>query len=136
MQKDTAFSIFRALLTLGGTYLIGHNLFGQKVDSEMWQVVAGTLLTLIGVIWGIADKTATIEAVQSGLRSALISGGGLLVAAGKLSGQSLEAIIGMTAVLIPMLQSHTSKIKIQQLASGKVEPTDTGKVVNAGPKIK
>ena len=136
MTKDTALSLLRTLFTLAGTYIIGHNLFGSPINANAWQEIGGAILTAVGAGWGILDKTASIEMIQSAVRSVLISIGGLLVAAGKLSGESLQAILGMATVAITAIQSHTSKVKVQQIASGKLTVTDTGKAQPAGPQIK
>lgn len=136
MTKETALSLLRTLLTLAGTYIIGHNLFGKPIDSNVWQEIGGAALTAVGVGWGVSDKTATVEMVQSAVRSVLITFGGLLVAAGKLSGQSLEAIIGVGAVVVTAIQSHTSKVKIKQISSGQLIVTDKGKAAPAPPQIK
>jgi hypothetical protein len=136
MTKATGLSLFRTLLTLAGTYIIGHNLFGKPIDANVWQEVGAAALTAFSVGWGVLDKTATVEMVQSAIRSVLITFGGLLVAAGKLSGQSLEAIVGVGAVIVTAIQSHTSKVKIKQIASGQLTVTDKGKAAPAPPQIK
>jgi len=104
MTKETAFSIVRAALTLTGSYIIGHNLFGAKLDESLWQELAGA-------------------------RSVITVAGGLLVSAGKLTGDALNSIIGLVAVLVPLLQSWLSKKKVQQLADGTLAPSSNGKVV-------
>ena len=136
MNKDTLLSLVRTLLTLAGTYIIGHNLFGKPIDADAWQEVGGALLTVFGVGWGILDKSATAEMIESAIRSVVISIGGLLVAAGKLSGETLQAILGLVAVVATAIQSHTSKVKVKQIASGQLSVTDKGKAVPAGPQIK
>jgi len=136
MQKETVFSILRTALTLVGSYIIGHNVFGHQVNSSTWQIIAGAIITATGTLWGIFDKTAGIEAIQSGVRSVIVSIGGLLTAAGVLTGETLDAILGLVAAVIPALQSHLSKVKVQQIASGSLQVTDAGKVAPAGPKIK
>jgi hypothetical protein len=129
MTKETAFSIVRAALTLTGSYIIGHNLFGAKLDESLWQELAGAAITIISIVWGIVDKSATIESIQSAVRSVITVAGGLLVSAGKLTGDALNSIIGLVAVLVPLLQSWLSKKKVQQLADGTLAPSSNGKVV-------
>jgi len=136
MQKDAVLSILRAILTMGGSYIVGHNLFGHTVDASIWQEVAGSVIALSAAIWGIADKTANIEGVQSALRSVIISVGGFLTAAGVISGDTLNSILGLITALAPILQSHLSKVKVKQIATGDLKVSaDTGKVAPAPPKI-
>lgn len=134
MTKDTALGILRALLTLAGTYLIGHNLgFLGAVTSETWQIVLGAVLTLVGTVWGIVDKTTGPEQLQSALRSIVVSIGGFLVAAGKLSNTSLDAIIGLVMAIIPLIQKKASSETNKQIADPNQAITadlKTGKVVN------
>ncbi len=133
MQKDTILSIIRSLLTLGGTYLIGHNLFGLAIDSTSWQIWLGAIVTVASTVWGVVDKSTGIEQLQSALRSIVISVGGLFVAAGKLSQNTLDAILGLLVAVVPMIQSQTSKVKNQQIAMGSIAPTAAGKTVNIAP---
>lgn len=137
MNKDTVLSILRALMTAGGSYIVGHNLFGHQVDASVWQEVAGSVIALVGAIWGVVDKTAGIEGVQSAVRSFLQSAGGFLTAAGVITGETLNAILGLATAIISVLQSHLSKVKVKQIADGTVNVSaDTGKVTPAPPKIK
>ena len=122
MTKDTSLSILRAILTLAGTYLVGHNLFGLAVDSASWQIWLGAAVALGSTIWGIVDKTAGIEQIQSAVRSIIISVGGLFVAAGKLNGNTLDGILGLITAILPVIQSYTSKVTVQQMAAGTLVP--------------
>lgn len=137
MQKDTVLSIIRALMTAGGSYIVGHNLFGHQVDASVWQEVAGSIVALVGAIWGVADKSASIEGLQSAVRSVVQVIGGFLAAAGVITGETLNSILGLATAIIPVLQSHLSKVKVKQIADGTVKVSgDTGKVNPAGPQIK
>lgn len=122
MTQDTILSIIRSILTLVGTYLVGHNLFGLAVDSTSWQIWVGAAVALGSIIWGIVSKSAGIEQIQSAVRSIIISIGGLFVAAGKLNGNTLDAILGLITAILPVIQSYTSKLKVQQMAAGTLVP--------------
>jgi hypothetical protein len=67
MTKDTIFSLLRSALTIVGSILLGKNIFGTAVDNSVIEAVIGGALFVGSVVWGIADKTATIEMLQSAL---------------------------------------------------------------------
>lgn len=119
-MKESLASVFRIALTAIGAYLVGKNLLGQPIDSVLWQEIVGVALALFSTIWGIADKSATIEQIQSAVRSVLIVVGGLLVASGKIKEELLTAIIGIVTILIPAIQSETAKRKVAQIDSGRL----------------
>lgn len=142
MSKETILGVLRALLTLAGTYLVGHNLLGVAIDSSTWQIILGAVVAVGSTIWGIVDKTAGIEQIQSAIRSVIISLGGILVAAGKLKGEVLEAIVGLVTAALPLLQSYTAKAKVVQMAAGTLVPQisektalPTGLVVKQSPPV-
>ena len=121
MSKETVFSLIRTLLMFCGAFLIGHNLFGQFIDSSMLEEILGSVMAIIGLIWSIVDKTSTIEALQSTLMNVMKFFGGLLVASGKISGETLVHVMGFVAVLAPMLYQYLSKKKTKGLANGTIE---------------
>ena len=129
MQKDTLLSLLRTILTLVGSFIVGHSVLGHSIMSETWDVISGSALTLISAIWGIADKSVGIEKFQSLVRSVFISIGGLLVAAGRITGQTLEAITGLIIPISTLIQSYTSKRKVQDIHNGDLRTTAAGKVV-------
>ena len=132
MTQDNLLSSLRAVLILVGSYLVGHNVFGHAVDSSTWQIIAGAVVTVASTWWGIAAKTTTIEGVESAVRSIITSVGGLFVSAGVLSGDNLNAILGLVQVA-PLLQSMLSKSKNQQIATGAVKTTTDGKAITSIP---
>lgn len=135
MTQDNLLSSLRAVLIIIGSYVVGHNIFGHAVDSSTWQIVAGAVVTVASTIWGIASKTTTIEGVESAVRSIITSVGGLFVSAGILSGDNLNAILGLVTALAPAVQSALSKTKTAQVASGQLNAQTTGKIVKAPPKL-
>lgn len=119
-MKDTILSIIRIALTAVGAYLIGQDIWGQAINDGLWNEIIGAALALVGTVWGIVDKSATIEQIQSGVRSVVVVIGGLLVASGKMKAELLTAILGIIAIVIPAIQSATSKAKVSQIQSGKL----------------
>lgn len=136
MTKETFLSVLRAAITMLGSYIVGHNLFGHAIDASLWQVIGGSLVTVGSILWGIADKSATIEGVQSAVRSVIITIGGLFTAAGMLNGDTLNAILGLVTAVTPVLQSYLSKAKVKAIATGDLKVNTDGKVSNAPPTYK
>jgi uncharacterized membrane protein len=132
LTQDTIFSLVRTVLTLIGSFLLGKAFLGNILTADVLQTIIGAVLTAIGVVWGIASKSATVESIQSGVRSVLIVFGGFLVAAGKIKDDTLQAFLGLIPVLMTIVQSYTSKIKVQQIADGSVvADSTTGQVIKA-----
>jgi hypothetical protein len=136
MTQDNLLSSIRALLILVGSYVVGHNILGHAIDSSTWQIIAGSVVTIASTIWGITTKTTTIEGVESALRSVITSVGGLFVSAGVLSGDTLNAILGLVTAIAPAVQSSLSKTKNQQIATGVVKTTTDGKAITTIPPAK
>lgn len=130
--KDTIFSSLRALLTFAGTLLVGHAIWGHAFTTENLDIIGGVIVALISTIWGIADKSATIEQVESALRSIIISGGGLATAAGWLKAETVTALVGLITGVLPIFQSYFSKTKVIQIDQGKVSTSESGKVLKNG----
>lgn len=139
MSKETVLSIVRSILTAVGAYMAGKYLLGTPIDDNLWLGVIGSATTLISVIWGIVDKTATIEAVQSGLRSVIMFFGALLVGSGVLKGEVLESALAIVATLIPVIYSQLSKQKSKNIAEGSTGIADLAGVTkgetNINPKV-
>ncbi len=136
MSKDTVLSLLRTLLTVAGSYILAHNLFGPVVNQDGITQAGGAIIALVGAVWGYFDKSTSIEGLQSAVRSVFQIVGGFLVASGKLSGQSLDTILGFITSLGPVLQSYTSRLKVKQLDQGKIVTHASGKVQLATPPIK
>jgi len=134
MTKDTVLGIVRTILTLVGTFLIGHNLgFLGALTSDTLQIVIGSALTLGSFIWGIVDKSTGPEQWASALRSVVTSIGGLLIALGKTTGATVEAILGVIAALTPLFQKKAAAETNKQIANPATHITadmKTGKVID------
>jgi hypothetical protein len=124
MNKQSFLSLLRVVLTAVGAYLIGRDLFGSPIDSSVWDQIIGAVLTVASIVWGIKDKTATIEMVQSGVRSVLVVIGGMLVASGKIKAELLTALLGIAAIIIPWIQSGVSRKKVDDIKAGKIAVAD------------
>lgn len=121
-SKENILSLLRTLLTFAGTFLIGHSLLNQPITSDVWDMIIGVSSAAFGTIWGIADKTATWDMIESGIRSVLIGAGGFLVTAGLLKDETLQAVIGLITPVLAFIQSSMSKAKVVNLATGKATP--------------
>lgn len=126
--------MLRAVLTLAGSYLVGHSIAGHKIDDNLWQLIGGAAVTIASTVWGILDKAATIEGLQSAIRSIVTAVGGVFLALGIAFQQTLDSLMSMTLVLVPLIQSYISKVKVKQLDSGKIMTTASGKVAPASPQ--
>lgn len=135
MSKAVILSLIRTVLTAFGAFLLGKNIFGAPLDDVLWQSIIGAIIALASIIWGFVDKTNTIDAVQSGLRSVIVVFGGLLVASGKISDKVLESVLGVASAIIPFLYSILSKTKTDMIAAGALKPETTLKGVTTLKKV-
>lgn len=113
-------SLLRNILTIVGGFFIGKNFLGLPVDSSMIEGGIGVLLAIGGIVWGIKDKTVTIEMLQSTARHILSTIGGVLIAAGKFDPAKLDLWIGLVTALIPIIYGALSKQKTVQLKKGEI----------------
>lgn len=121
MTKETFIIIFKAVLTVGGSYLLGINLWGQIVDNSILQIIIGIALSGASIAWSIFDKSYTIESIQAFIRQTVLFVGGLLIAAGKITPERLDVYLGAILAIIPVLQSYLSKKKAQDLKEGELQ---------------
>lgn len=127
MSQDQITGIIRAILTIAGTYLFGHNLFGAKVDESLWQEVSGCVMVVAAFVWSIATKTLTLEIFQSSILKVITVVGMLLVTSGKLAGGTLTAIATLATTVLPIIYSILSKKKSAAIATGDVTPSQLSK---------
>lgn len=120
MNKETINLIIRHILTAAGAFLIGRAFFGITIDATSWESFVGLALTLVGFIWSIREKTATIEVIQGVVRHILTVFGGILVGSGKLQNAQLEDIIGAAMAIFAAVQSFTSRKKAAAVKTGQL----------------
>lgn len=136
MNKQTLLSFFRSVVQLVGAFLIGRHIFGHSLDANLLETFGESVVVLGTAVWGVLDKTVGIEQLQSAFRSTLTIITSLLASWGIISGQTALAIVGFGGSLIPVLQSYTSKLKVQKMDAGTIvpKPDGSGKVMKAAPK--
>lgn len=122
MTKANILSLVRTVLTFAGTFLIGHSILNQPITSDVWDMIIGVSSTAFGTIWGIVDKSATSDMIESALRSILIGVGGFLVTAGILKNETLQALLGLITPILAFIQSVMSKAKVVSIATGQAKP--------------
>lgn len=127
MKKDQIFSVLRFLLMLAGGWLLGKNLLGNRIDATLWQEAVGMIMTLISGVWSYLDKEIDIEGAQSVLRKVLVFIGGLLIASGRITDQTLQSVLGVATVIVPWVLSTLSKKKNNLIANGKINTDDLKK---------
>ena len=120
MDRKTIETLLRTAMTSLGVFMLGKNLLGTAIDASVWQMVVGTAMSLLAVIWGVLDKSLGIEMLQSFIRSAFVGFGGLLVAKGQLSAGTLESVIGIITAILPAIYSFLSRKKSQEIAKGAI----------------
>jgi hypothetical protein len=103
---------------------MGFSFLGSTIDDNLWAGLGGAVITGIGVVWGILDKTATVEAIQSGLRSIIIVFGTLLVGSGVIKNELLDSLLAIVATIVPVLYSKLSRDKSKNIAAGKTGVID------------
>ena len=120
MDRKTIETLLRTAMTSLGVFMLGKNLLGTPIDASVWQMVVGSGMSLLAVVWGVLDKNLGIEMLQSFIRSAFVGFGGLMVAQGQLSAGTLESIIGVITAILPALYSFLSRKKSQEIAKGAI----------------
>lgn len=135
MKKDQIISVVRSVLLAVGSFFAGKLFFGTMLDADMWQGIVGAVVGLGAAIWGVLDKTATIEMLQSALRSIVIVSGGFLITTGKLKADTLNSILSLVAVITPILYGWLSQLKSKAIASGKLGVADLKGVDEKKPSL-
>ena len=121
----TLYKILPSVLTILGTFAIGHNFFGAAVNESLWQELAGAAMLVVGIAISVfIDHTATVEQIQAAIRRLSEVFAALLVAAGKQMTETLKAIVELLLMATPLVYAYFSRQKTQKLARGELEPTD------------
>lgn len=131
MQTDTFKSIIRAVIQLIGSYVIGHALFGAAhvITADIWETVTSAVAIIATTIWGIYDKSASVDQAASAIRSAVTSLLGVATSWGVVSGQNAIAFATLAGALLPVILSYLDKVKTKKIANGKLTALQSGKVV-------
>lgn len=129
-------SFLRALGPLFGAFFVGHSLFGHPITNELLDVLGGISLTLSTTLWGIFDKTTTVDQWSSAIRSIISAACGVFVSWGNISAQMAVEISGVVTAFLTFLQSAISKKTNKQIANGAIKAALTGKTENVIPPAK
>lgn len=124
MNKESWLSILRTILTAVGAYLAGKSFLGATIDNDLWLGISASIVTAASIIWGIVDKTVTSEALQSGLRSIVLTFGTLLVGSGIIKDEVLQAALAVISIAIPAALSEAAKRTNKNVATGKARIAD------------
>lgn len=133
MSTSMSGSLVRALFTLIGTFVIGRTFHGHVLVSTTFDVISGSVLTLLSIIWSLRNGTATEQNLESMLRQLLQGIGGLVVGWGLLNATQLGEIISFVVLAIPMVWGYLSKSKTAKIAAGKLTAQSNGYVTKSGP---
>lgn len=131
MNKEDLLSLARNLLTIVGGFLIGHNLFGLRVDESLIFGLVGIVMSLVGIIMSIVDKSVTVEKTQGFVRHIVSTIGGILIGAGQLTAERLDMWTGIITALVPIIQGILSRQKAKLLHLGEIQ---TRQLKGAMPK--
>jgi hypothetical protein len=127
MTRQTLETITRSILMSLGTFIIGKNLLGSEITPDLYEMVVGSVMSGVAILWGVLDKNLSIEMLQSFIRSMFVGFGGLLVAKGDLSAESLESYLGIAMAILTIVYSISSRKKNNLLVDGELRPEDLKK---------
>lgn len=127
MTRQTLETITRSILMSLGTFIIGKNLLGSEITPDLYEMVVGSVMSGVAILWGILDKNLSIEMLQSFIRSMFVGFGGLLVAKGDLSAEALESYLGIAMAILTIVYSISSRKKNNLLVDGELRPEDLKK---------
>lgn len=120
MTQDTPLmTALRAILTLLGSYLVGHVLIGHTITADLWQLLVGAALTITGAVTEIISTNTTPTQLQSAIGTVATAIGGVLLALGVVNQQTWTSIIGVVTALVPLFQKQTTKLTVKHLLNGK-----------------
>jgi hypothetical protein len=136
MTQDTPLmAALRAILTLLGTFLVGHSLLGHPLTTDLWGLISGSALTIAGAVTEIVSTNTTPTMIQSAIGTIVTAVGGVLLAVGVVNQQTWASIGGVITAIIPLFQKHTTKLTVMHVLNGKaVGNPKTGSVMKAVQK--
>lgn len=134
MNKDTFFGYLRTAMTIVGSLLVGKAIFGHNVDTEVINSVIGGALFVGSAVWGIVDKTATLEMITSALSKTITFIGGLFVTSGWLKDSTLTAIMGLVPLLAAEIGKRVNNAKEQKIVTGTMGVKDLKAATNVENK--
>lgn len=120
MNTQALFSVLRTILIAFGAFLIGKNFFGSVLDASIWEQLVGAVLSIGTMVYSFIKRESTIEGFQTTIRGVLVFIGGLLVTAGKITGATLETVLGIFTIIGPHLYGWLSRKKTEGLVNGTV----------------
>lgn len=119
-QESSVFIFLRTVLSAGGAYLLGSNIFGQTIDQNLWQEFTGIVMGMAAIVWSIKAKTIIIEQVQGFIRQLSTFVFMFLVPLGIVSDKLAVLIPAIVMAFMPMLQSYLSKVKARQIKDSDI----------------
>jgi hypothetical protein len=139
MTKDTALGWVRTIMVIVGSFFIGKVISGHDVTGPVLDGFIGSALFVVSVVWGVFDKTANEEMINSALYKVITFAGGLAVSAGWIKANNLEALLGLVPLLAAEIIKRVNSQKDARVAAGTLGVSDlsgAAKVVNKGEAIK
>jgi hypothetical protein len=116
--------VLPTILTILGTFVIGHNLLGATINESLWQEIGGASTVVVALVMTVYNHTVTIEAIQAGIHRVVEVVGTLLVASGRMTSETLVTILGVITAITPVIYKYYSVKKTQQLAAGTIAIED------------
>lgn len=121
MNSNNLGSIIRAVLTALAAFVIGHKVFNTDITEQLWPSIVAGVVAIASLVWGIATKSATIEAWESGIRFVVSGVSGVLVSYGIINAAQAIAVIGAVVAIVPIIQSAQAKQKSTLLATNQLQ---------------
>lgn len=127
MSLKEVLDTIKSLLVPIGVFLIGKNIAGHQVDENMWQMLLGAVMAVLGLISSLWGHTASVEIIQAGLSTLTKSVMALLFAFGIIKSDNWEVWLPLLGIISQQLYRWQSKIKSRQLDKGKISVDDLKK---------
>jgi hypothetical protein len=112
--------ILRAAIVFAGSFFLGKVLFGQAVDNVFIDTTSGIILSAVGFIWSIKEKSVTADQVEGIIRQSITFIAGLLVSSGLLKNDQATELITFAVAGIPVIQSYVMRWKNSKIAADQI----------------